>query len=383
MKMSRLSNTTALGILLLVAVLLIAFSLPGCGGNDVRLSESVPGPVESSEKDTLEELTFHDTGRFGALIGPAGNTILEAIANAGIGWVRPHPGPFVWNSMQSDKDDEVDFSSTDALVREIQSHGLNLLVTIWPYASWDQLDRPDPSDHLVSENDVFASELPLYRGNPVDWEAYDSWLSSVVERYDGDGEQDMEGLLFPVRYWEVLNEPDIGQEPGARLTFYRGGPDCYAELLQKSHDCIEATDPDSQVLIAGAAGGSEEFLDFWRRLFELPGVGESFDVGNVHCISHGHASDLNVSPYRNMLESSGLSKPIWVTEAENIQGGDEERNAERLESSVAGAIQSGAEKIFFTNAPLGGDLGTRRGNAFLEDEDVYRKIVDAHEETDE
>ncbi len=367
--MSRLSIILTL---VLAATVLLCF---GCGENG-KESQNLQ---ESSSTETPKSLEFHDTGRFGALIGPVGDPILENLKEVGIGWVRPHPGPFIWNSMQRGSRDEVDFTRTDSVVREAQSYGFNLLVTLWPFAEWDQLSRSDAANYMVSANDVFARELPLYRGNPVDWNAYDKWLSSVVERYDGDGVDDMEGLKFPVRYWEVLNEPDIGPAPGSDLTFYKGGAEGYAELLQESYDSIKAADIDAQVLIAGAAGSHPEFLGFWRRFLSIPGIGDSFDISNVHCISSGNTEDFNVSPYKNELENAGISKPIWVTEAENIQGSEREANAQRLDASVAGAFQSGAQKIFFTNAPLSSNKEPHPKSALTVDKDVYRSIVEKYD----
>lgn len=43
----------------------------------------------------------------------------------------------------------------------------------------------------------------------ADEAAYTAWVTAAVERYDGDGVDDMPGLLAPIRHWEVDNEPDL------------------------------------------------------------------------------------------------------------------------------------------------------------------------------
>src|SRR3990170_622709 len=42
---------------------------------------------------------------------------------------------------------------------------------------------------------------------PVDSAKYQAFVRATVERYDGDGMGEMPGLLVPIRYWQVDNEP--------------------------------------------------------------------------------------------------------------------------------------------------------------------------------
>lgn len=43
---------------------------------------------------------------------------------------------------------------------------------------------------------------------PVDTPKYIRFVEAAVERYDGDGVDDMPGLTNPIRYWQVGNEPN-------------------------------------------------------------------------------------------------------------------------------------------------------------------------------
>ena len=361
-------------ILVLVVVFFMAVALlMGCGCNGAKEADK---DDEIKTAETGKKLEFVDKGKFGFLTGPLNAKEIGMMKEAGVGWARPHPGPFVWDQMQVDAESKIDFSETDRLVQNAQEAELDLLITLWPFAEWDQLNRPDAQNYQVSPNDEFIRELPLHRGNPVDWEAYEKWLTAVVERYDGDGKNDMEGLESPIRYWEISNEPDLGRAFESNLTFFTGTPEDYAELLKKSYETIKAADPEAQVLIAGAAGGQQEFLDFWQRVIAVDGVRDAFDIGNVHCISGGHTEDFNVSPYKSMMEAAGVTKPIWVTEAENVQrGADFATNASLLEQSVAGAFSAGAEKIFFTHAPLSGGEMKYDPQAFAQEKDIYKNIV--------
>lgn len=293
--------------------------------------------------------------KFGFLGGGPGS--VNAIKAAGASWLRPHPGPFLWDSMQSEKTEEIIFDKTDRVVVEAQEEKVGILATLWPFADWDQKRKPNFDKYKVSENDEFlpgtkegrGEYLPAYRSNPGDWIAYEKWVKAVVERYDGDGNNDMPELAIPIKYWEVMNEPDLtSPEPDPRLDFYTEGPDAYATLLIKTSDAIKQADPGAKVLIAGAAGGNNNFLNFYREVFKNKEAINSFDIANVHCISNDSFDSFNVEPYQKMLAESGIKKPVWVTEAEAFISSDPDINATQTYESTKKALNIGAEKIFFT-----------------------------------
>jgi len=198
------------------------------------------------------------------------------ISDAGGAWVRPHPGAFLWDAMQKEGKD-IDFSQTDQEISNFQKNNLGVLVTLWPFADWDQQTSTNASACAVSDSDEFlpsndkkgrGSYLPKYRCNPNNWDNYAKWVTTLVERYDGDGIDDMPRLTIPIKYWEVMNEPDLNYQnnlPASesdRLNFYKQGPVEYATLLVNTSKTIKAADPESQVLIAGAAGGDSRMLNF-------------------------------------------------------------------------------------------------------------------------
>lgn len=293
--------------------------------------------------------------KFGFLSGGPESAL--QIPEYGAGWIRPHPGPFLWDAMQKDANSEISSEATDKTVLDAQLAEVGTLATLWPFAEWDQKNHPQFSQCAVSVNDEFLSKndekgrmeyLPEHRCNPTDWEKYQNWVKAVVERYDGDGISDMEGLKIPIKYWEVMNEPDLGDTPEGRLDFYKEDANAYGALLVKTSSAIRQADTDAKILIAGAAGGSADFLDFYREVFKNPETHPAFDLGNVHCISNDENNDFNVSAYKKMLEEFSLSKPIWVTEAENMKGKTLEENGELARQSTEGAIATGAQRIFYT-----------------------------------
>jgi len=290
--------------------------------------------------------------KFGFLSGGEKDT--DFIKSVGAGWVRPD-SPFLWDSMQKSKTSDIDFSKTDALVSKYQEKDLAILATIWPFADWDQKTKTNWSKCQVSSSDENLpqnnkkgrdSYLPLYRCNPSDWNLYLSWVKAVVERYDGDGIGDMPDLKIPIKYWEIMNEPDL--EGNDTLDFYKEGAAAYTQLLIKTSQAIREADSEAKILIAGAAGGSDRFLNFYKTVFSNPQAQSAFDIGNVHCISNDSFQSFNVEPYKKLLLKYKLEKPIWVTEAEAMVSSNPDANASQTFSSTKKALSLGTERIFFT-----------------------------------
>ncbi len=299
----------------------------------------------------------------------------QLLKYTGAGWVRPHIGPAVWGDMQSKKNSSYDWDEMDELVEWYQDRGYNLLITIWPFATWDQKNRDNAADCKVSSKDIFAGELSLYRCNPNNWKKYRTWVKAMVERYDGDGKDDMDGLLYGIKYWEVMNEPDLTmelEESGAQkdggdeeeeddstnnLDFYAQSSEAYFKLLKKTSTAIKASDPKAKVVIAGAAGGHDTYMDFWDDLFDAhPKAKQYFDIGNVHCVNGGdYYKNYNVKVYNRMLRRHNMNKNIWVTEADSMIHDTKEENYTETRASTRRAFNSGATKIFNVMASFGGE----------------------------
>jgi len=152
----------------------------------------------------------------------------------------------------------------------------------------------------------------------------------------------MAGIELPVKYWEVLNEPAMASD---ELTFFKGTEEEYVELLKASNGAVKGACEGCVVVQGGAMGISGDALAFWGNVFDLGGA-DYFDIANIHYINFGDASTLNVKDFKELMESKGVDKPIWVTEAEF-------GSASGVVSSFGGALDAGAEKVFFTRFEIG------------------------------
>ncbi|MFH0951689.1 MAG: hypothetical protein V1838_00680 [Patescibacteria group bacterium] len=312
--------------------------------------------------------------RFGFLTGD--DNKFAKVTLTGAGWVRPHPGPFIWGQMQPDySSDPISFRDTDKLVKEAGNSDLSILVTLWPYNSSDQKERSN-AESCQFEGE-FNEEFGSYRCNPNNWSAYESWVTAVIERYDGDGINDMPNLPVKIKYWEVLNEPDLNfgdtGPKGSTLSFFIGGPGEYQQLLERTYRAIKQADPEAFVLLAGAAGSNNHSLEFYSQVLQSATARDSFDIANIHCISSGDYASLNVADYQKMLTDIGIARPIWVTEAETFISGNPVINATQLKQSSAEALSLGVAKIFYTSIDF---LTPPGGNKVINDKQPISLIPD-------
>ena len=218
-------------------------------------------------------------------------------------WVRPHPGPFVWNMIENKKG-EYNWRDTDEYVVYAQDHNQTIIATIWPHANWDQ-----KSCKRKKTRSPFGKHCSKYLSKPCSMEDYKSFLLNLVDRYDGDGNNDMPGLTKPILHWEIMNEPEYKM-------FFKGTEDDFVEIFNFSSKIIKEKQKSSVIVMAGAAGMFPENKKFWKSA--LPKIKDHFDISNIHHITPPEGKcdkEFWVDEFAKLLKSLSIEKPIWVTEA--------------------------------------------------------------------
>ncbi len=258
----------------------------------------------------------------------------ELVNEIGAGWVNMNWPKFRWGSIER-APGVFDFSEHDEIVRTAQQNNVAILAELLPYADWDQANDPNCK---AKEHD--------YLCKPKDMQAYKEFVTKVIERYDGDGKDDMPGLKIPVKYWTVISEPDIKKDP--YVIFFVGDEEDYKEVLKETYLSIKQACSDCKVIQGAAAGVESEFIDFWDNFFKIGG-GEYFDIADVHyvgidiatgrTVGLGDKSTLNAADFKALLDKHNIKKPLWVSEAV-IRSSDSK-------AALKGALDSGATKVFF------------------------------------
>ena len=218
-------------------------------------------------------------------------------------WVRPHPGPFVWNKIEKEEGSFY-WEETDAQVIYSQENKQSIIATIWPHANWEQ-----KSCKRKKARSPFGKNFTKYLSKPCSIDKYKNFLLKLIDRYDGDGVNDMPGLIKPIRHWEIMNEPEYKM-------FFKGTEDEFVEIFNLSSKLIKEKQKDAVIIMAGAAGMFPENKKFWKSA--LPKIKDHFDIANIHHITPPEGKcdkDMWVGDLSKLLKKLSIQKPIWVTEA--------------------------------------------------------------------
>ena len=101
-----------------------------------------------------------------------------------------------WLAMQSGPNAPINFVSTDSVVRLLGRHGFALAWNLSPNATWAFPNKPDCQQGITKD----CTPEPAFEPHWI------NFIKAIVERYDGDGVQDMPGLQQPVRHYLMTGE---------------------------------------------------------------------------------------------------------------------------------------------------------------------------------
>ena len=234
-------------------------------------------------------------------------------------------GAFVWNVIEPTKG-EYNWSIPDATLKAAGQARVTLSAVIQPFASWDQTEIT-AEEYKEKCSAIDFGYYDFKAGAVKDWDAYEQFLAATVERYDGDGIEDMQNLATRVEAWEIGNEIE-GSCGG-----FSGDPEGYIELLRSSYETIKQADPTAIVLNGGAleilgfdGKKIKDISEFWEEFFDLNGD-RYIDAFNFH---HNHErGGADATPdrwvktigfFNDLMENSDGKKPLWVTEFGTYSG---------------------------------------------------------------
>jgi len=295
-----------------IIILLVVFAGLSVGAAEVYLFLIFNEKHEDAQEESIQldnkNFTKFEKSHFGFMHPEMTYPLMEEL---NVHWERPHPGPFLWGTIEKEKG-EYDWEDADNWVKRSQEHNILILATIWPYAQWDQAECHSKLPGTPRED---FPELGDYRQIPCDMNVYSDFIEELVERYDGDGEDDMPNLKYPIKYWEVLNEPELSVWEDNELIFFWGEnlADEYLEILKISYQAIKQSDRNAYVLNSGMAGLGGEEWDFWADLFSNDGA-KYLDILSYHSVSG--TSDLGLISLTELMETYSLDQSIWITEVQ-------------------------------------------------------------------
>lgn len=222
----------------------------------------------------------------------------------GVRWHRP-PAYAFWFAIQPDLNDSTyDWTSHDQQYGSVRQSGIHILANIAP-------DHPRvPHGYTLPGSYI-----------PIDEAKYVAFVRATVERYDGDGLDDMPGLMNPIKFWQV------GNEPRAELSGF-------ADLQRMTFQAIKEACRECTVLIGGAAGFPDNYMLQFNSVY-LPILaqlaGQYVDVFDFHWygmakgdyrLRDAVTGEEVYQHVRSVLTANGFPPdlPIWITEMGSYSG---------------------------------------------------------------
>ncbi|MDQ7821586.1 MAG: Ig-like domain-containing protein [Candidatus Eremiobacteraeota bacterium] len=275
----------------------------------------------------------------------------RSIFDGGISFNRtisPQGGLLAWKFIEG-KPGVYDFSYSDAFVREVQKYRIRLLAVL--STSNSRLSRPRT---FIGED----------YSKPHDFEAFARYVEKVVERYDGDGYEDMPGLKYPIKHWEIGNEPEMPFEHDSGA---------FLRTMKTAYEAMKRADRDAKALVF-VSNFEEEMTPrervmrrFWDDILAQGGY-EYIDILSIHHPLMANAERFQgLSPFwQKMQKTAGKKKEVWMTEwgivtgiAINddilnpgyhmvFAGGSEEDTASSFVKFVAKGFATGIDRFFWT-----------------------------------
>jgi parallel beta-helix repeat protein len=211
--------------------------------------------------------------------------------------------------------------------------------------------------------------------NDITAEQYYDYVYHVVERYDGDGIDDMPGLKRPVIYFELGNEVDYKREGFGVNHDYMTPEDYVRKRLIPGYKAAKAANPNCIVMGAGLGMESNvagdhvgrfntDYLEaMYREIKQNEGSAYNYfmDKVAIHYYSeyqNPEKIESNVEQVKAVIvNNEGKEKPIWITEFGFPTGGNkddgfvysEENQASVLTRYLALMFVNGIEKAEIFN----------------------------------
>ncbi|MCB9766037.1 MAG: hypothetical protein H6739_40050 [Alphaproteobacteria bacterium] len=287
---------------MLTALLLLACAQPTCPSlDDLGLDPGLtaqPGP-ETAFPDFALGVEYNATG----LASAYGRDGLNAR------WAKTRLEAFEWGMVEARRG-QYDWSCPDAQIGE------------WQQAGVEQLQS-----YFTSKSSWGSRGVLDYVPKDADRDAFLDWVEALIERYDGDGVDDMPGLVRPVRHW-VFGGEWTGFWPS-------GDADSYLDLMADVRQSAQAA--SDEVLLGSIPffmidvfEGNEPTEEEIEARWQDDPPGDRHDLESHLAILDGHAlfdyvnvhslGDYTELPpthawMQGELEARGADLPIWIDDA--------------------------------------------------------------------
>ena len=280
-----------------------------------------------TEEDSLAQMTNNDF-LFG--IGYATTGLADTFISTGAHQAKLNYGMSSWQTIEpnppEDGKHEYKWKALDKMIAEYQASGFTEIhLTLQAKSVWG-----------TQECTIWICKPFLPK--PEHWQDYEAYVRAMVERYDGDGVEDMPDLRYPVRQYEIETEADTAwpnhcaqdpQDPDRAET--------YLQVLTAAQQSAREAYPDVQILPAamlfyGLFSGEPDaatinarrnqdttesraincLTNFNEEVLRHP---ELFDAVEFHFLGDDYREiAATIRWLREQMQLTGYEKPIYPTD---------------------------------------------------------------------
>jgi hypothetical protein len=215
------------------------------------------------------------------------------MGSAGVETVRT---AFSWAQAQPTEHGPIDLTATDAFVAQAAARHIEVFPHVIVAPDWARI-----------------SAAPM--SPPSDPTFVEAYIRALIQRYGESGSfwaDHPELPRVPIRYWQFWNEPHLPFQWDLPKSQEKNWPQSYTSHLKVFYETVKGTDPTAQVVLAGLANRSWEYLaDLYRA-----GAGGNFDVAAIHPYTTKPSGVARLlGKFRAVMKSNhDARKPLWVTE---------------------------------------------------------------------
>ncbi|MFQ5768946.1 MAG: FlgD immunoglobulin-like domain containing protein [bacterium] len=177
--------------------------------------------------------------------------LLGKLQNLGTGGAINVNAHGSWGAMQSSPNAAIDWAQNDAIVKLFQRYGFSLTWYVTCSAPWAFPNKPDCQPDTILGVVVYRNCAP----EPAFESHWINYIKAVVERYDGDGIDDMPGLEKSVQFYILPGEIKFGmtgtgdEELGP---FWFDNIDNLLRLHRITYQAIHEADPTGNLKVVSS-----------------------------------------------------------------------------------------------------------------------------------
>lgn len=219
----------------------------------------------------------------------------DLMAAMNVTWIRVDVD---WSATEPEQG-QLDWESSDLIVDEATSRGMNVLIVLAYTPDW-------------ARSTATTGSSPVSHSRPLDFTRYATFARTAAQRYAPRG----------VHNWEIWNEPNSTK-------FWPPHPDAdeYGALFRAAMTAIRRVDPKAGLLIGGLTPKSDESTtsptDYLERLYSN-GTAQLADAVAFHPYStpalpfiseHSTGGFKDLPALHSVMDRHGDGgKKIWITE---------------------------------------------------------------------